>query len=70
MARTWMKEKRRELGITEKEAGEAIGISESYYCCIEAGVRQKKMDLQLVSRLANLFQMTVDEIILTEAKTE
>ena len=57
--------------MTMKELSEKLGISEGYYCYIEQGVRQKKMDITLASKLATIFGMTLSEVVkLEEACTE
>lgn len=60
--RVWLKELRNEKSLTMKEAAEALGISESYYCAIENGERQKRMDIVLVAEIAALFGRTISEI--------
>ena len=37
--REWLKELRRKKGLQAQEAAKLIGISVSYYCQIESGVR-------------------------------
>lgn len=49
-----------------KNMGEKLGISESYYCSIENGDRQKKMDMMLASGLATIFEVPVSRIIAYE----
>lgn len=66
--RTWLKDKRQELGLTMKEIGEKLHISESYYCEIENGNRQKKMDIVLVSGLSAILGISVADIIKHEAE--
>ena len=46
-----------------------IGITRQYYQLIEAGERQKKMDITLVVALSNLFDIPAEQIIEHE-KTE
>ena len=60
--RSWLKEKRLEHGYTMKQLGEKLGISESYYSTIEAGTRQKKMDIMLVSGLSGALDVPVSQI--------
>lgn len=61
--RTWLKDKRQELGLTMKEIAEKLDISESYFCAIENGERQKKMDIVLVSGLSAILGISVADII-------
>ncbi len=64
--RVWLKDLRIEKGLTMKEVGARLGISESYYCAIEAGDRQKKMDVTLAAGLAAVFGRPIAEIIALE----
>lgn len=66
--REWMKAARKEKKLTLKAVGEALGISESYCCAIENGERQKRMDLMIVNGLAEIFGMSVAEIIRLETE--
>ncbi len=60
--REWLKTARESKGLTMKQLGEKLGISESYYCSIENGDRQKKMDIVLVSGLSSALDIPVAEI--------
>lgn len=66
--REWLKSARKEKNLTLKEVGAALGITESYYCSIENGERQKRMDLMVASGLAEILGMSVAEIIRLEAE--
>jgi len=66
--RTWLKNRRQELKLTMKEVAEKLNISESYYCAIENGERQKKMDIVLVSGLSAILGLSVADIINFEAQ--
>jgi len=61
--REWLKKLRTDSGLTMKEMGEKLGISESYYCAIEIGDRQKRMDLKLASGIAGIFGISVDQVV-------
>ena len=64
--RVWLKDMRIEKGLTMKEVGAQLGISESYYCAIEAGDRQKKMDVTLAAGIATVFGRPIAEIVALE----
>lgn len=64
--REWLRNSRNEKGLTMKELGAKLGISESYYCAIESGVRQKDMDLTLVAALSAALDISVADIITYE----
>ena len=66
--RDWLKEKRAEKKLTMKELGAKLGISESYYCAIEKGDRQKKMDMMLVTGIATALNMPVSEVVRLESE--
>lgn len=60
--REWLKTMRTEQGLTMKDLSKKLGISESYYCAIENGERQKRMDLMLCHQLSVVFGKPVSEI--------
>jgi transcriptional regulator with XRE-family HTH domain len=60
--REWLKTMRTEQGLTMKDLSKRLGISESYYCAIENGERQKRMDLMLCHQLSAIFGKPVSEI--------
>ena len=60
--REWLKNARTEKNLTMKEIGSKLGISESYYCAIENGTRQRKMDYALVAALSVILEMPIDAI--------
>ena len=60
--RDWMKNLRDERHLTMKDVSQKLGISESYYCAIENGSRQKKMDMVLISGLASIFEVPLSAI--------
>lgn len=66
--RDWLKEQREKKGLTMKEMAEKLGISEGYYSYIEAGERQKKMDITLVTKLADIFHLKIQQIVEYESK--
>lgn len=61
--REWLKTLRMDKGYTMKEMGVKLDISESYYCAIENGDRQKKMDVTLASGLAMIFGVPIARIV-------
>ena len=68
MMREWLKDLRTERGLTMKQLGEKLGISESYYCAIENGVRQKKMDVMLISALSVALDVSMSDIVQLESE--
>lgn len=53
--------------ISQSEIAEKLGITQQYYSYIENGERQKKMDIQLCEKIANIFGISVSDIIKFEA---
>ena len=39
-----------------------MGLSTSYYSFIETGFRQKKMDIVVIAKLAEIFGLSIQEI--------
>ena len=66
--RKWLAEERKKAGLTQLEVAEKIGISESYYNFIEAGQRQKKMDIVLILKLSDIFGIPVERIVKLETE--
>jgi transcriptional regulator with XRE-family HTH domain len=64
--RNWLRTARIEKGYTNRELAKKLGISESYYSLIEAGTRQKRMDITLVTRLSAALGMELPRIIREE----
>ena len=64
--RTWMKEKRTELKLTQQFVAKKLGITKQYYQQIECGQRQKDLNTSLVLGLASCFNMSPVEITKAE----
>lgn len=69
MLRDWLIAMRKKKNLSTKEVATALGISESYYCEIEAGKRQKKMDMVLIAGIAAVLGLPVAEIAIKEKET-
>ena len=65
--RGWLKEARTEKGLSMKQMGEKLDVSESYYSLIESGQRQKTMDITLVSKISSALGVSVAEIVRLES---
>lgn len=66
MVRQYLIELREKTKESQQEVADAVGISRQYYSFIEAGLRQKRMDITLVMKLARHFAVDVGEIIAHE----
>ena len=64
--RGWLKEKRKELKLTQQNVADKIGVTKQYYQYIEAGKRQKNMNTALVMGLADCLGMSPVEIVQKE----
>lgn len=60
--RQYLRELREELGCTQLEISKKLNISESYYSLIENGERQKKLDMAMAKKLADIFGVTLEFI--------
>lgn len=63
MMREWLKKLRNGKNLTMKDMAKRLGISESYYCAIENGERQQKMNMVLASALSAIFEIPISEIV-------
>lgn len=61
--RGWLLEEREKKGLSQAEMAKRIGISESYYSLIEAGHRQRRMDITLVSKLSSILELPLGRVI-------
>lgn len=68
--RTWLKEKRQAAGLTMAQMAEKLWITESYYSNIEAGKRQKELDLTIAAQLAHILHMSIEEIVACEKEVK
>lgn len=54
---------RKGKSLTQQQMADKIGITKQYYSLIEKGKRQKKMDIVLVSAIASVFDMPIEQIV-------
>lgn len=60
--RHYLKKSRIKKKLTQQQMAEKLDISLSYYCQIESGERQKDLDLSIATKLAEIFNVTVEWI--------
>lgn len=60
--REYLKKLRLKKKMTKQAVADFLGISQNYYTYIENGERQKSLDLAYASKLAELFNVSVDWI--------
>lgn len=65
--REWLRNSRVEKNMTMKELGERLGISESYYSSIEAGIKMRRMDISFAVALSSALDIPIAEIIRLES---
>lgn len=58
-----MRKKRQE---TQQFVADRIGITRAYYQQIESGVRQKRMDIVLLTKMADHFRISITDIVQME----
>lgn len=68
--REWLRTSRIEKKLTQEEMSMQLGISESYYCMIERGERQKRMDITLIKGIAAALSVSIDFIIQSESANQ
>jgi len=61
--REWLKEARKGAGLTCKEMGQKLGISEAMYFRIETGERQPNMSLETAVKLSRILKLPIAKII-------
>ena len=60
--REYLRKMRTERSLTMQDMADAFGISKQYYNLIESGVSQKRMDITMVRRIADLFGVSLEFI--------
>lgn len=66
--REWLRQIRTDRGLTMKSVADTLGISESYYCSIENGDRQKKMDMTVICGLSAALSIPITNVVEFESK--
>lgn len=66
--REYLRKLRADAGMTTQEVADAFGITKQYYSQIEMGISQKRMDITLVRRIADLFGLTLEQVADEEQK--
>lgn len=66
--RDWLKDARKEAGLTCKEMGNRLGISEAMYFRIETGERQPNMSLETAVKISRILKLPIMTIINYETR--
>lgn len=61
--RTWLKDLREKSKLTQQNVAEKLNITKQYYQQIEAHERQKRMDITLMTKLSEVFNVSFAEIV-------
>ena len=61
--RGWLRQLRKDRGLTPREVAARLGICQSYYGYIETRGRQKKIDLPLLAKIAGVFQVPLMALV-------
>lgn len=61
--REWLKQKRREAGLTCSQMAERLDMSEVYYSFIENNRRQQNMNVAMAIRLAKALNLDPMDVI-------
>lgn len=64
--REYLRERRKSKGLSQKDVAQKLNISESYYCLIENGERQQKINIDILSKLSEIFGVPFDELAAKE----
>lgn len=64
--RNYLVDLRTKKNESQQDVAKALGISRQYYAMIENGARQKRMDITLITALANHFQISASVIVAYE----
>lgn len=68
--REYLKHLREEKGLTQESLAIKMRLSRAYYVRIENGQRQKNISLDLLSKLAVVFNVPVTDLIAEETKLQ
>jgi len=66
--RSYLVEKRNQLGLSQQDVADLIGVSRQYYNFIENGSRQKKMDIDLLTKLSDALSIPIADLIEMERR--
>ena len=60
--RTWLIKMREKHNLSQQDVANKLDITRQYYGLIENGERQKRMDITLAQKLADIFGITIEDI--------
>ena len=66
--REYLRQLRKKAKMTQEDVAKKLGMVESSYSMIEAGKRQKDLNISLVQSFSEIFDVPVSQIIEEEKK--
>lgn len=66
--RAYLKKRREELRLSQKDVARAIGISQNYYCDIENSERQQDMKASILIKLSGVLRISASNMLNEERK--
>lgn len=66
--REYLKRRREELRLSQKDVAQAIGISQNYYCDIENRERQQDMKASILIKLSEVLKISASDMLAEERK--
>ena len=66
--RTWMKTARRKLKLSQEDVAKQVGICRSYYCMIEKNKKRQDLNLEMIGKLSEIFEIPVERIVELERR--
>ena len=61
--REYLKKRREELCLSQKDVANALGVSQNYYCDIENGERQRDMKATTLIKLSSILKIPVEKML-------
>lgn len=61
--REYLKKRREELCLSQKDVASALGVSQNYYCDIENGERQRDMKATTLIKLSSILKIPVEKML-------
>lgn len=61
--REWLRGARLQKALTMNQMAHKLHISESYYCSIEKGYRQRDMDISLAEKISSALNIPLKQIL-------
>ena len=63
MARDYLKELRKDSGLSQAQIAEKLQVTQQYYSLIENGNRQQNISIEIVEKLAEIFKIPISRLV-------